>query len=299
MIENIKEVLERLFFKKINDTWVGSVGNNKFIIKEDKSTARRLTLKASCVIGGSNEELIKFLEEEKKRDRIKTFNVDKNLLSITYALSDGDCEFECFCKELSDILTKLEAKDVCFLCNKAKETDSYKIKNEITFLCYECVDNIKAEAEKEKNAQNNYLTGALCCIIGALVGSGLWILIGYFNFYASIAGYFIAYCAFLGYNFGKGKATKIGAVINIFAIIFALLFAEYIGLFISIRQKFAIDFLSFVKLSPTFFLNPEFIRPLIAKLVLGFLFAGLGSYKIIKSIFTKANELSNISMERI
>ena len=299
MAENIKEVLERLFFKKISDSWIGSIGNNKFIIKQDKPTDREFILKTSCLTAGSNEELLRFLDEEKNKGKVKTFNVNGNLLSITYALSNNDSEFEYFLKDISDILTKLEAKDVCFSCNKVKETDSYKVKGEPTFLCYECVDNIKAEAEKEKNASNNYLTGALCCIIGALVGSGLWILIGYFNFYASIAGYFIAYCAFSGYNFGKGKATKIGAVINIFAIIFALLFAEYIGLFIGIRKEFEIDFLSFVKLSPTFFSNPTFIKSLIPSLGFGFLFAGLGSYKIVKSIFTKANELSNNSIEKI
>ena len=135
-------------------------------------------------------------------------------------MSDDGSDFEVFLKELSKVLSELKAKDVCFLCNKVKETEAYKFKDIPTFMCSECLENTKLNIERAKNEPNNYLTGFLGCILGALVGSLLWILIGYFNFYASIAGYFIAYCAFYGYNFGKGKATKVAAVINILAIVF-------------------------------------------------------------------------------
>ncbi len=299
MTDNIKEMLNRLFFNNTNNIWTGCLGNNKFLIRQDEKSNQEITIKTSCAISEKNEDLLKFLDEQKNSGKIKSFNVDGNLLSLTYALSDNDSEFEYFLKDLSDILTKLEAKDVCFSCNKIKETNAYKINNKQSFLCDECVENIKNELEKANNEPNNYLKGALCSIIGALVGSGLWILIGYFNFYASIAGYFIAYCAFYGYNFGKGKATKIGAVINIFAIVFALLFAEYIGLFIDAKKEIGLDFLSFIRLSPLLFSDISFIKSILPSLGLGFLFAGLGSYRVIKSIFTKANELSNISIERI
>ena len=108
-----------------------------------------------------------------------------------------------------------------------------------------------------------------------------------------------AYSAFYGYNFGKGKATKTGAIINIIAIVFALLFAEYIGLFLAVQKEVSLDFVSFVKFSPIFFADPVFIKSILPSLGLGFLFAGLGSYRIIKDMFTKANELSDISIERI
>ena len=299
MKENIKEVLNRFFFKEINSAWVGSIGNSKFTISQDKINKQNLILKTSCAISTSNEELLKFLDEQKQKNNVEMFSMEGNLLSLTYILKDDASDVEYFLKDLSSLLTRLEAKDVCFSCNQIKDTDSYKVKGCPTFLCFECVENIKKEIEKASDAPNNYLSGALCCIIGALVGSLLWILIGYFNFYASIAGYFIAYCAFYGYNLGKGKATKIGAIINIFAIIFAMLFAEYIGLFIGVRKNFDIDFLSFVKFFPKLFSDSSFIKSLLPSLGFGFLFAGLGSYNIVKSIFTKAKELSNTSVERI
>ncbi|UTC98653.1 hypothetical protein E4N83_10470 [Treponema denticola] len=299
MTDNVEKILNRFFFKDVNGIWTGNIGNNKFLIRQDKSTNQELVLKTSCAVSGSKGDLFAFLDEQKKMGKIKTFNMDEDLLSLTYTCNKNDSEFEFFLKDLSDLLTKLESHDVCFSCNKIRETNAYKIKNVPTFLCSECVENFKTKMEKVNNEPNNYLTGALCCIIGALVGSLAWILIGYFGFYASIAGYFIAYSAFYGYNFGKGKATKTGAIINIFAIVFALLFAEYIGLFLAVQKEVSLDFVSFVKFSPVFFADPVFIKSILPSLGLGFLFAGLGSYRIIKDMFTKANELSDISIERI
>lgn len=299
MTENIKEILKSLFFKDINDIWIGSIDGNHFIISQDKLKPKEILVKVSCAIDGESEQLFQFLDKQKNENGIKTFNVEGDFLSLTYTLKDNSYDFETFLRELSKILTKLEAKDVCFLCSKRKETLTYKFKGQPTFLCSECVENTKANIEKVNNEPNNYLKGTLCCIIGALLGSFLWILIGYFNFYASVAGYFIAYCAFSGYNFGKGKATKIAAVINIIAIVFALLFAEYIGLFIGVRKEFDIDFISFTKLFPTLFSNISFVKSLLPSLGFGFLFAGLGSYKIIMSIFATAKELSDSSLERI
>ena len=297
MKENIKEILNRLFFKEINGIWIGKIGNNKVIIMQDKSNDQELLLKTASTTNSANEQLFKFLDEQKNNNKIKTFNVEKNLLSLK--CSADYCDFDVFLKDLSDVLTRLEAKDVCFLCNEIKETDAYKYKDSPTFLCSECAEKLKTEVEKAKDEPNHYLRGTFCCIIGALVGSLLWILIGYFGFYASIAGYFIAYCAFYGYNFAKGKATKIGAIINICAIVFALLLAEYIGLFLLAKKELNLDFLSFIKLSPIIFHDPAVIKSLLPSLGFGFLFAGLGSYKVIRSIFAKANELSNTSIEKI
>ncbi|UTY29743.1 hypothetical protein [Treponema putidum] len=299
MTDNISKILSGFFFKDVNGIWTGSIGRNKFLVRQDKLTDQELVLKTSCAVRGSKGDLFGFLDEQKQKGKIKNFNMDENLLSLTYACGDNDSEFEFFLKNLSDILTKLESQDVCFSCNKIRETNTYKIKDVPTLLCSECVENFKTKMEKVNNEPNNYLTGALCCIIGALAGSVAWILIGYFGFYASIAGYFIAYSAFYGYNFGKGKATKTGVIINIFAIVFALLFAEYIGLFLAVKKEVSLDFLSFVKLSPVFFFDSAFIKSILPSLGLGFLFAGLGSYRIIKDMFKKANELSDISIERI
>ena len=297
--ENIAEILKSLSFRDVDGIWVGSINSNKFMIRKEKLNPKEISLKTSCAIDGSNEPLFKFLDEKKNENNLKSFSIEENLLILTYILSDDGSDFEVFLKELSKVLSELKAKDVCFLCNKVKETEAYKFKDIPTFMCSECFENTKLNIEKAKNEPNNYLTGFLGCILGALVGSLLWILIGYFNFYASIAGYFIAYCAFYGYNFGKGKATKVAAVINILAIVFAMLFAEYIGLFIGVRKEFGIDFISFLKLFPTLFSNLEFVKSLIPSLGFGFLFAGLGSYRIIMSIFKTAKKLSNDSVERI
>lgn len=300
MTEGVKEILTHSFlFKDINGTWVGSINNHKFLITQDKVAKEELQLKTSCATNESKDELFSFLDEQKTNGKIKSYDVDKNLLSIIYIQGKSDSEFEFFLKDISELLTRLKVEDVCFSCNEMKETDAYKIKNIPTFVCSTCVENIKTEMENASNSQNHYLTGTLGSIIGALVGSVVWILIGYFDFYASIAGYAVAYCAFYGYNLGKGKATKIGAIINIIAIVFATLFAEYVGLFLDVKKTVNIDFLSFAKFSLPYFADPSFIKSLLPSLGFGFLFAGLGSYRIIKNIFTEANMISNTSIEKI
>ena len=100
MTDNVEKILNRFFFKDVNGIWTGNIGNNKFLIRQDKSTNQELVLKTSCAVSGAKGDLFAFLDEQKKMGKIKTFNMDEDLLSLTYTCNNNDSEFEFFLKDL-------------------------------------------------------------------------------------------------------------------------------------------------------------------------------------------------------
>lgn len=147
---------------------------------------------------------------------------------------------------------------------------------------------------------NNYFPGILGSLVGALLGSVIWILIGLLNFYASIAGFAIAYASFHGYKVMKGKNTKIGVLINIAAILVAILFAEYIGVFIELTRQFPdLSFSRFLSATPILLKDNEFMVSVLPNLGLGLLFAALGCFRLIRGSLASARAKADIDFIRL
>ena len=142
--------------------------------------------------------------------------------------------------------------------------------------------------------------GFLGSVLGALVGSVLWIIIGLLGFIASIAGAAISYCAFKGYSLFKGKLTKKGIVLNIVAIIIAFVFAQYIGLYFDFKEAIAgADFGLYLMFTPVLFSDSEFLLGLLPNLGLGILFIALGASTSISNNFKAAKNNEELKIEKI
>ena len=103
--------------------------------------------------------------------------------------------------------------------------------NELRKITEEKKKSLFVESEDDNLGENNYIQGAVGSLVGALLGSVIWFLIGMVGFYASIAGYAIAFCAFKGYQLMKGKLTRVAVVINIVAMLIAFLAINYLSYF--------------------------------------------------------------------
>ena len=169
-----------------------------------------------------------------------------------------------------------------------------------SLLCESCGTNVIDQFEKDKLAKNNYIKGFLASLIGALIGSAIWIIIGALGFFASIAGLAISYCAFKGYEIAKGKLTRKGIILNVIAIVIAFLFAQYAVLFIQFMKEFEnMDLLGFIILTPVIFSDLEFVKSLLPDIGLGILFAFLGTYRTIINNYKSAKNAENIKVEKI
>jgi hypothetical protein len=247
----------------------------------------------------SKGDIYEYLEDKKQKDIIDDYAIRNGTIWFSYkAKNKHNLSLSDLLREFTELLLKNEYKTVCTECNEARESKFFEVNGGIRILCQKCSGKIKESISFEKNRSSHYGIGLIGALIGATIGSFVWILIGYMGFYASIAGYAIAYASFYGYSLVKGLNSKIGVAINIFSIIFALFLAEYIGITLQILKEYPdVSITQYIYATPTLFSNQEFLSSIIPNLALGLLFAGLGSYKIICSMLENAKNRENLNFQ--
>ena len=140
--------------------------------------------------------------------------------------------------------------------------------------------------------KGNMFLGILGAIGGSLIGVGLWILIGFANFIAGIAGFVMLTFALKGYQKGAGKLDRRGALICLVIAAVMIPAANVLECFILLCQAFfefevsmdtvryvAVNFselMSDCELWPTFFKD----------LIIGYGLSIWSSYKLIGEILT-------------
>lgn len=135
-------------------------------------------------------------------------------------------------------------------------------------------------------------------MLGGLIGSAAWIVIGLLNFYASFAGFVMAAGAYRGYQIFGGKKTNKTIYIIIISVILSMFFAEYSSIIIQIikaNRGFTVS--QAISLSAELFKQGTLTKIMLPGLGLGLLFAGLGSKGVIKDLKKDIGE--NITIERV
>lgn len=188
----------------------------------------------------------------------------------------------------------------CVHCGSQENLGKYETPEGVSVLCEDCAAELSKKIENYKEQKNNFVLGFFASLLGAIVGSILWILLGMINFYASFAGYAIAFAAFWAYSKAGGKLTKAGVVINIVTVIMGILFAEYVGLFIAIcRINPGYSYIEYASYINSILLLPEFLKSECINFVLGALFAFLGCHNIIRNNMTSAKKMENFWIKKI
>ena len=139
------------------------------------------------------------------------------------------------------------------------------------------------EEKKEK-----VFLGIIGAIVGGLIASILWILIGQIGFVASIAGYAIVYGSIIGYERLAGRISKVGLVICIVVSVVAVFSADYISYVLRLyrellRDNFEITLWQvFAVLPKAFGSDWDLLWSFVKSLLIGYGFAIWGSYSFIK-----------------
>lgn len=123
------------------------------------------------------------------------------------------------------------------------------------------------------------LRGVLLSIILGLAATIPWIIIGYFGWVASIAGWLIGLAAYKGYTQETGFFDRTGKICVALVIISAIPLSELILTLIEFL-KLGYPLAESIILTPIYMVN--FIGDYLPSILLGYLMAALGTYKFFK-----------------
>ncbi|ULQ58991.1 hypothetical protein K7I13_10750 [Brucepastera parasyntrophica] len=258
---------------------------------------------------GSSEIIVSMLidksvsEEKMKSDLLQiesVYNAEMEDTMLQTYINTAGMPYGTFIETLNAILSvyrEYGVKPECALCGQNEPDGFYKLNEKIIPVCPSCAGNINSLKEETKaGSLKSYILGGIGALAGALVGSIVWIVIGAIGFYASIGGVAIAYAAFYGYRTLGGKTTKLSAVIIAVCVLIAVFFAELFGIGLEIvsyaRSEGWRPGLTDIIYIIFGFITGENAAQVYLDMLVGLLFAGLGSYRLLKNIF------SNRSRER-
>lgn len=297
---NIKK-LQDAGFKQFDSEYIGKVNNYFFSIKDNQASEDLLYVTISIAPSESKNILFKYLDDLQKDNKIDDYELTKNEIKIAF-VEDSIYTIDIFLSDLSKVLEEIEAKNICNFCENTENIDLYVSSKVHSFLCQSCGEKLLTDLQEEKNIKPKYLLGFFASLVGALIGSVVWVVLGMLGFIASLAGYAIAYGAFYAYKKVNSKYTKLAIILNVVAIIIAFLFAQYSGIVFEVLREYKADGITFsdaILYTNYLFTNKEFIVALLPDFGFGILFAFLGSFRTIKDNYTSAKEEENFYIEKV
>lgn len=294
-----KESLLSTGFKQCKDSniWYSQLDN--FYFTANQSSGESVNLSFNVIIENDKTSLITFLEEYKINNQID-YTVSNDSLVIKYKDTTNSIEFNDFINGVVEQLGKINAQNQCIHCENTTELSFYDTKDGVCLLCDSCAKKLTDKIDSVVNAPNNYGVGFFAALLGALIGSILWIIVGYFGYIASICGYAIAFASFYGYKFVRGKITNTGIVINIICVFIALLVANYINFAIAIFKveqdaPFALCFIGV----PFYLADSTNLGIFLKDFGLGLVFAFLGIWGLIKEKAKIAKESADLFIQKL
>ena len=283
-------------FKKIGASLVGKIDGYFFTVTDRIDAENETDISINLA---QNDERSKFLEFLDKEEHFKEYSIDKNNISITFKEDAGKDIVDA----LNDAAAKLSDIGALCICGSCDSTDNLGVYSNGTLhsiLCDKCGEGVLKTFDEEKNRKGNYVKGFFASLIGALLGSLLWILIGMAGFYASIAGLAISFCAFKGYEMAGAKVSKTGVIINVITILIAFLFAQHVGLYIELHKEIPeLTFSMFILNTHLILSDSDVLRYVLPNMGLGFLFVALGAYRTIANNFDAAKQAAGFKIEKV
>lgn len=299
MTEQNVNILQRNNFKQVGITWIGKIKNLFWEVTDIQDAENKLGIIISISANENKSKIFEELDSFQKKEVISDYSFENNLIKIIY-IENETTNLEEFLKTISSTLEEIGAVCKCSCCDNTQNLNYYSSGYKYLLLCDSCAEKTLEQAEKEKNSSGHYFKGFIFSLVGALIGSILWIILGAVGFIASFAGVAISFCAFKGFEKAKAKLTKKGIVINVIAIIIAFLFAQYAGLYIMFKKEVAEATIRvFLILTPILFRDMEFVKSLIPDFLIGILFLFLGSSSTIKQNLNQAKLNDEFKIEKV
>lgn len=209
---------------------------------------------------------------------------------------------------IEHIRNKLKELDVpgaelCAVCseNTGEMLHDVKIDTGVTRMHKKCYNSIKqATDEKQEeydNESKNHFIGVVGALIGGIVGTIPWIIVYMLGFFVGWLGFIIGIAANKGYEILGGKNSKAKPFIIIIVVIICVLLAqvtcEMIELYNYLQEEGVelgiIDM--FRVLWETFIAEAEYSRAVLGSVAMGLIFAGLGTFGLIKNMMKQSKRV--------
>lgn len=171
---------------------------------------------------------------------------------------------------------------------------------EVCGACHEKLQGIMEDFKAERAVTGSYSKGALGAVLGGIVGIVPWVLIGMLGYVAAISGFIMAWLSYKGYRLLGGKLGR-GMT---WILILALIVLTYVGVITSVYFSaivsggYAVTFESFAMFLMLPFSSNDYSGMLWGQLALGWLFAGLGSFGLIRRANREASG-KDLTLKRI
>ncbi len=198
-----------------------------------------------------------------------------------------------FIQEFSKMLCANGYRSECAFCG-SNENLGYTVQDgrvmEACPACHEKFENIVTELKEEREQTGSYLRGTIGAVAGGIIGIIPWVLIGMLGYIAAISGAVMAFLAYKGYLLFKGKRGR-GMLFIVIAVLIVFTYAAVIVNQTIADYQYLTDLgyydipvfgLFGMELTAPFY--PEEAGYLWGQIGLGWLFAGLGSFILLKNI---------------
>ena len=252
-----------------------------------------------------------FAHQLNQHDLRRDFNVSSiQLLSdaIVVVFTDNIgtmSKFTAFCNFFFPLLRYCGADGVnsCNACStELTGGGCWRLINGIAFHLHEgcaahIAENISSEMHiVQENDTGTVIGGIFGALLGALIGAIPWAFLLYEGYFASIAGLLIGYGAIKGYELLRGRHSRAKPFIIIAAVIIGVFAgnyaADYYTLY-SVINDGLIEGLTTSDVGPAlaymFSPDDDFCRSTIVNLLLGLLFALVGSISLFTELFSKTH----------
>lgn len=299
---------EDLHFERKGDSIIGTHGSRWYSINRTSSNTISLATSVNIPNEASLTSFIDVLKQLKKQLKFN-YNIEENH-KLTIIIGDK-LTSKSTAKKLKDILEGLnrlledfDLKNSCFLCNKEGRFDSYHVAASSSEICPDCINayNQTIGAIKEENAlHGSYLKGLFGALVGALLGSILWLVVSYLGYLAALVAFAMAYLAYNGYKITGGRYGKGMPLIIIFSIIFAIIFANVaeVAINLMLASEIGLTPLEAIRLSPRALFDNElfYVAETWKNIGMGLLFGILGSLGVIRQSMSEGS-FRNMEIEK-
>lgn len=238
---------------------------------------------------------VKSLEETYPFVNYAGYNM-KNAVTVNIASQEG-WDRDNLTHLIEDITAKCKDYQIyscCAICGSAKQLAICAVDGHSEPLCESCCSRIaegSIQTDGSRRRREHLPLGVLGALLGAVVGSALWIVIGQFGFIAGLAGYAIVYGSVKGYEKAGGTVSKKGIILCIIFSLLAIAAAECASLGITIYRELKADY--WITPTEAFQMIPDFLGVeevrggVIKDLVIGYAFAVWASFSFVKSLWKR------------
>lgn len=219
-----------------------------------------------------------------------------NLVSV-FVLSKGAEDKDNLTAAISDLVSKCTEyglHNCCAHCKSNSPLHAVAVDQTPLLLCDNCLSQVMGRMGGKRQREENVLLGLIGAIVGVLLGSVLWVVIGQIGFIAGIAGFAIVYGGMKGYELLGGRLSKAGIVICVLLSLLMVVGAEVVSIVVALYRElsgmYAVTLSDIINLLPELFKEPDVVAGVAKDLVVGYALAIWASYANIKVAWRQVEE---------